>query len=73
MFTAKEFVKVKSLEEAWELNQRRSNKIIGGMLWLKMSSTHLNKLIDLSELGLDKIEETEDGVPGSLSLSCSRS
>lgn len=60
MFTAKEFVKVKSLEEAWELNQRRSNKIIGGMLWLKMSSTHLNKLIDLSELGLDKIEETED-------------
>ena len=37
MFTAKEFVKVKSLEEAWELNQRRSNKIVGGMMWLKMS------------------------------------
>ncbi len=60
MFTAKEFVKVKSLEEAWELNQRRSNKIIGGMMWIKMSSSRLNKLIDMSELGLDTIEETDD-------------
>ena len=60
MFTAKEFVKVKSLEEAWELNQRRSNKIVGGMMWLKMSSSHLNKIIDLSGLGLDCVEETPD-------------
>lgn len=60
MFTAKEFVKVKSLEEAWELNQRRSNKIIGGMMWLKMSTSHLNKLIDMSELGLGTIEETDE-------------
>ena len=60
MFTAREYVKAKSLDEAWELNQIRSNRIVGGMLWLKMSRLNINKLIDLSDLGLDGIEENED-------------
>ena len=60
MLTIKEYVKVKSLEEAFELNQKRSNRIIGGMLWLKMGDRTIQKAIDLSGLGLDKIEETED-------------
>ena len=60
MFTAREYVKAKSLDEAWELNQIRSNRVVGGMLWLKMSRLNINKLIDLSDLGLDDIEENED-------------
>ena len=30
MITIREFKKVSSLEEAWELNQKRTSKIIGG-------------------------------------------
>ncbi|MFR5601569.1 MAG: FAD binding domain-containing protein [Lachnospiraceae bacterium] len=60
MFKAKEYVKVRSLEEAYELNQKRSNLIVGGMMWLKMSSNIKITAIDLSGLGLDTIEETDE-------------
>lgn len=60
MLKIKEYRKAESLEEAYELNQKRSNRIIGGMLWLKMSSASVQTAIDLSGLGLDKIEETEE-------------
>ena len=60
MFHAKEYVKAESLEQAYELNQKRSNVLAGGMMWLKMSSGNRNTVIDLSGLGLDQIEETED-------------
>lgn len=60
MITVKEYKKVSSLEEAYELNQKRMNRIIGGMLWTKMSSANVNVAIDLSGLGLDKIEETDE-------------
>ena len=59
MISIREFKKVSSLEEAWELNQKRTNKIIGGMLWVKMTKGNVMTAIDLSALGLDKIEETE--------------
>ena len=36
MLEIKEYVKVESLEQAFELNQKRTNQIIGGMLWMKM-------------------------------------
>ena len=38
MLTIKEFRKVSSIEEAYELNQKKTNRIIGGMLWLKMQT-----------------------------------
>lgn len=60
MLTIKNYVRAESLEQAWELNQSRRNRIIGGMLWLKMSSGSVNTAIDLSNLGLDTIEETPD-------------
>lgn len=60
MLKIKEYVKVESLEQAYELNQKRTNCIIGGMLWLKMSDRNVQKAIDLSGLGLDQIEETEE-------------
>jgi CO/xanthine dehydrogenase FAD-binding subunit len=53
-------VKVQSLQEAYELNQKKTNMIIGGMVWVKMQKKRVNTAIDLSDLGLDTIEETEE-------------
>lgn len=60
MIKIKEYRKAESLEEAWELNQKRSNRVIGGMLFVKMSDANVHTVIDLSGLGLDKIEEDEE-------------
>lgn len=60
MLKIKEYVKAESLEQAWELNQKRSTRILGGMLWLKMSSQNVQTAVDLSGLGLDRIEETKE-------------
>lgn len=60
MLQIKQYVRAASLEEAYELNQKKSNVIIGGMHWLKMSSRMVGTAIDLSGLGLDTITETED-------------
>lgn len=60
MLKIKEYVKAESLEQAYELNQKKANRIVGGMLWMKMSDAQINTAIDLSGLGLDKIEETEN-------------
>ena len=59
MLTIKEFRKVSSIEEAYELNQKKTKRIIGGMLWLKMQTGNVNIAIDLSGLNLDTIEETD--------------
>lgn len=60
MITIQKYIRAQSLEEAWQLNQSRRNRIVGGMLWMKMSSGSMNTAIDLCDLGLDKIEETDD-------------
>lgn len=60
MIQIKQYVKVNSLDEAYELNQKKSNVIIGGMQWLKMSKRMTGTAIDLSGLGLDQIVETDD-------------
>ncbi len=60
MLHLREYVSAASLEEAWTLNQKKSNKILGGLGWLKMESRNVNTGIDLSGLGLDQIEETEE-------------
>jgi len=59
VFRAKEYKKVESLEEAYELNQKRSNVLVGGMMWLKMGRGQKGTLIDLSGLGLDQIQEDD--------------
>ena len=51
MIKIKEYVKVQSLEEAWQLNQKKSSVILGGMLWLKMQNRNVGTAIDLSGLG----------------------
>lgn len=60
MLTIQNYVKAESLEQAWELNQKRRNRILGGMLWTKMGSQRIQTAIDLTGLGLDTIEETEE-------------
>lgn len=60
MMTIREYKKAESLEEAWQLNQKRQNRVLGGMIWLKMENINVGTAIDLSGLGLDTIEETEE-------------
>ena len=35
MLTIKNYVRAESLEEAYELNQKKSSRVIGGMLWMR--------------------------------------
>lgn len=56
----KNYVKAGSLSEAYELNQKKSSVIGGGMMWLKVQNRVKMTLIDLSGLGLDGIEETNE-------------
>ena len=60
MITIQNYVQVQSLEEAWQLNQKKRNRILGGMLWLRLGNGSVDTAIDLCKLGLDTIEETED-------------
>ena len=51
---------IESLEEAYELNQKKANRIVGGMMWMRMGDNRMNTAIDMSGLGLDKIEESDE-------------
>lgn len=59
MTNIQNYVQAESLEEAYQLNQKRSARILGGMLWLKMADCTVGTAIDLCRLGLDTIEETD--------------
>lgn len=60
MMTIREYKRAETLEEAWQLNQKKANRVLGGMIWLKIENINVGTAIDLSGLGLDTIEETED-------------
>ena len=60
MITIQNYVRAQSLEEAWHLNQNKRNRILGGMLWLRLGSGAVGTAIDLCDLGLDAIEETDE-------------
>lgn len=60
MIEIAKYVRAESLQQAYELNQKKSNAVIGGMLWLKMQRRRVNTAIDLSDLGLNTIEETPE-------------
>ena len=58
---AKSFQRVSSLKEACKLvKESPRNKIVAGGLWLKKGNAEADILIDLSQLGLDKIEDKKD-------------
>ena len=67
MITIQNYVRAQSLQEAWELNQNKRSRIIGGMLWLKMGKTAVHTAIDLGALRLNTIEETAEA----FSIGCS--
>lgn len=60
MITIQNYVRAQTLEEAWKLNQNKRNRILGGMLWLRLGNGSVATAIDLCDLELNKIEETED-------------
>lgn len=60
MFTAKEYLSPKSLEEIYTLNKKRPNAIAGGLMWLKQSHKNINTLIDLTHLKLEEIQDSPD-------------
>lgn len=62
MLSFKNYVRVQSLDEAYQLCQKRNNIVLGGMLWLKMQDRNVNTVIDLCNLGLNQIEETENEI-----------
>ncbi len=60
MIKARGYRVVETLEEAWELNQKRINRVVGGNMWIRLGKGgQVGVLIDLSKLGLDQIEETD--------------
>lgn len=61
MITIKEYFVANSLEEAYnKLISGKKNVILGGMMWLRMQTKIVPVAIDLSQLGLDQIEEKDD-------------
>ena len=62
MITIQKYVRAKTLEEAWQLNQDKRSRVLGGMLWLRLGKNTVGTAIDLCDLGLNTIEETEDAL-----------
>ena len=60
MITIQKYVRAQSLEEAWQLNQNKRNRILGGMLWLRLGKGTVGTAIDLCDLGLNTIEENDE-------------
>lgn len=57
----KNYVIAQTLDEAYELNAKKSTVIVAGNMWLRMSGMRRQTALDLSELGLDFIKEDEQG------------
>ncbi|WP_368234527.1 xanthine dehydrogenase family protein subunit M [Anaerotruncus rubiinfantis] len=63
MFTAKTYHFAESLDDAFGLLQKnKTNTILGGCGWLRMTNKRIWTAIDLGRLGLDQIEETPEAV-----------
>ena len=60
MLTIREYKKVQSLEEAWELNQKRANRVIGGMMWMRLGDSNFQTAIDLSRSRRQKMSFASD-------------
>ena len=46
MVTIQNYVRAQSIDEAYELNQKKGSCIIGGMLWTKMQDRLIQTAID---------------------------
>ena len=45
MLKIKSYVKVNSLAEAYELNQKKTARILGGMVWMKMGNRAISTAV----------------------------
>jgi len=57
-----DYKKPESMEEAYSLYELEGSEIIGGGAWLKLGNQTKALGIDLEKLGLNKIEDKEDGI-----------
>lgn len=56
-----EFVRPSTLEDAYKLlNENNDNVVLGGGLWLRLSTKNIEKAIILDDVVLDEIIETKD-------------
>lgn len=60
MFSFQQYVLAESVDQAYELNQKKNNIVLGGTGWLKTGRKSYGTAIDLSGLGLDTITENEE-------------
>lgn len=56
----RQLVRAQTIEEAYEAINERGAVILGGATWLRISTKHLNYAVDLFDLGLSYIRESED-------------
>lgn len=63
MFTIREYVAPQTAEDACALLAKaKTNTVLGGCMWLKMTRKRIGTAIDLCNLGYDQIEVWEDGL-----------
>ncbi|MBU2701874.1 CO/xanthine dehydrogenase FAD-binding subunit [Sporomusaceae bacterium BoRhaA] len=63
MFTIDQFVQPATLAEAYELLvSSKTNRILGGCAFLRMTSLRIATAIDLSQLGLNEVNEHDDRI-----------
>lgn len=60
MTTFSKYIRAESLEQAYELNLKKRNRILGGGLWLRLGDLNLDTAVDLCDLGLNRIEEDDE-------------
>ena len=60
MITIQKYIRAQSLEEAYQLNQSKRSRIVGGMMWMRLGRGSVGTAIDLCDLGLNTIEETDE-------------
>ena len=60
MITIQKYIRPQTLEEAYQLNQSKRSRIVAGMLWTRLGTGSVGTAIDLCDLALDTIEETDE-------------
>ena len=55
MFYYNQYVRAQSLDEAYELYQKKPNFVLGGMLWLKMKNRRLARQLTCAISDLTKL------------------
>lgn len=58
MITIENYLRPSTLEEAYAAAQKKNSVVLGGMLWLRLGTRRVGTAIDLSDLGLDGVEDT---------------